>query len=55
MKYLIAVTLLLGAGAALAATLMSQTVEGKYRQCTYSDGRVIAVPDYSVCPSSIND
>ena len=55
MKYLLAATLLFATGSALAATLLSHTVEGKYRHCTYSNGRVIVVPDYQLCPSSVND
>lgn len=55
MKILIASILLAAAGSVLAATLMSQSVEGRTRYCTYSDGRVIGVPDYSLCPSSVND
>lgn len=55
MKIVIATILLASAGAALAATLMSQTVEGKTRYCTYSNGTTIGVPDYSLCPSSVNN
>ena len=35
-------------------TLKSQSTSGSKRYCTYSDGTVLTINSYDVCPTTVN-
>jgi hypothetical protein len=51
-KLLIIVLLLAFSTSAFAAVLTSQWTEGLNRYCKYSDGVIITIMSYSLCPLS---
>jgi len=55
MKKLIVLIILLATVSAYAyqAYLVSSAVNGQWRYCKYSDGRVITIESWKVCPMSL--
>jgi hypothetical protein len=51
-KLLIVMLLLMFSMSAFAAVLTSQWTEGLNRYCKYSDGIIITIKSYSLCPLS---
>ena len=52
MKIFIAIIALVGSASAFAVfgTLVSETVNGSLKYCKYSNGVVITIKSYEVCP-----
>jgi len=53
---ILALALLLAASSthAIFASKTAEWIEGQWKYCKYSDGRVITIKTYELCPISLN-